>query len=107
MGALSDAMSKGQGRSEIGKTLDFLGDYVVRHFAAEEKRMDELGCSVAAANKQTHKEFLATFKALRQRFDDEGASSTLVLEISSTVQNWLVDHIRNIDTQLNTCVAGA
>lgn len=101
---LQQAMSKGQGRQEIGRLLDFLGDYVVRHFAAEEKQMDALGCPAARANKQAHAEFLEVFKSLRHRFDESGATPTLVLEIKDTLSRWLVDHIRNIDTKLNECV---
>jgi len=102
---LSDAMKSGQGRAKIEEILDFLGDYVVRHFAAEEKQMDEMACPAAEANKRAHAEFCATFKALRQRFDQEGAQTTLVLEISNTLSNWLVEHIAKIDTQLNACQA--
>jgi hemerythrin len=102
---LSEAMRQGKGRAEIGQTLDFLGQYVVRHFTEEEKYMDELRCPAAAANRAAHQEFLATFKTLRKRFDDDGGSTTLVLEISDTLFDWLTKHIRAIDTQLNQCTA--
>ena len=101
--SLSQAMSKGQGRDEIGKILDFLGDYVVRHFAAEEKHMDRLACAAADANKQAHRKFLALFRQLRRRFAEAGASTTLVLEINNTLSDWLVEHISKIDTQLKAC----
>lgn len=67
--------------------------------------MDDLGCPAAAENKRAHKEFLATFTKLHERFQEQGASPTLVLEISDTVTKWLIDHISKIDTQLNACVA--
>ena len=101
---LQQAMSQGKGRQEIGRLLDFLSDYVVRHFAAEERQMDALGCPAAAANKQAHAEFIEVFKHLRQHFEEEGATPTLVLEIKDTLSRWLVDHIRRIDTKLNDCV---
>ena len=106
LGLLNDAMLHGQGRREIGKILDFLGDYVVAHFATEEKQMERLACT-AAANKRAHSEFLASFKGFRKRFEEAGASTTLVLEINNTISDWLVDHIAKIDTQLNTCAVNA
>ena len=104
---LNEAMSQGKGRDEIAKMLDFLADYVVRHFAAEERHMDVLGCPAAAANRQAHREFLGTFKALRERFDAAGAQPTLVLEIHGTLSKWLVGHITKIDTQLSACAVHA
>jgi len=104
---LTDAMKNGQGRTKIEEILDFLGDYVLQHFAAEEKHMDEMACPAAAANKLAHGEFCATFKKFRQRFDEVGAQSSLVLEICDTLSKWLVEHIGKIDTQLATCHATA
>jgi len=107
VGLLHDAMAQGQGREKISKILDFLGDYVISHFAAEEAQMDRLECPAAEANKQAHADFLAVFTDLRQRFEHSGASSALVLEIHNTVSNWLVEHINKIDTQLSACPTGA
>lgn len=101
---LGEAMSRGQGRQEIGTLLDFLGQYVVKHFADEERYMDEHACPVAAANKQAHTKLLATFNGLKERFDREGAGPTLVLEIQRTLSDWLVQHIDRIDKQLATCL---
>lgn len=101
---LQHAMSQGKGRQEIARLLDFLSDYVVRHFAAEERQMDSLQCPVAEANKLAHAEFLEVFKSLQRRFEEAGATPSLVLEIKDTLSRWLVDHISRIDTKLNECV---
>ncbi len=102
-GLLSEAMSRGQGRQEVGKILDFLSQYVVKHFADEEREMERRACPVAEANKQAHARLLVTFKALKDRFDREGAGPTLVLEIQRTLSDWLVQHIERIDKQLSDC----
>lgn len=101
--ALNQAMREGKGRNEIGKILNFVGDYVVSHFANEEKAMDQYRCSAAQANKQAHNQLIAKFKELQNRFESVGASSVLTLEIHDTLKNWLVQHIRQIDTQLLAC----
>ena len=42
--ALSDAIKQGKRRDEIRRALDFLEQYIVQHFAEEEKLMEELHC---------------------------------------------------------------
>ncbi len=100
---LGEAMKKGKGRDELGRILDFLASYVKTHFAEEERAMERFACPAAAANKQAHAQFLATFTDLRKRFDDSGASPAIVLGISDTLGKWLVNHIRGIDLKLRDC----
>jgi hemerythrin len=104
---LNQAMREGKGRNEIGKILNFVGDYVVSHFAHEEKFMEDYRCPIAEANKAAHNQLIAKFKELQSRFESVGNSSALTLEIHDTLKNWLVQHIRQIDTQLLACtIAG-
>jgi hemerythrin len=100
---LNKAMLEGKGRDEIGKLLNFLGDYVAKHFAHEEQAMDQYRCPAEVANKAAHNQFIAKFKELKTRFDSAGANSALTIEIHDTLRNWLVQHIRQIDTQLLPC----
>jgi hemerythrin len=105
--ALNQAMSQGKGRDEIGKILNFVGDYVVKHFANEEKFMEQYNCPVAEANKAAHNKCIATFKELQARFNASGSNSALTLEIHDTLKKWLVNHIRDIDTKLLACTKPA
>jgi hemerythrin len=104
---LNKAMSEGQGRNEIGNILNFLGEYVLSHFAHEEKHMDTYKCPAAVANKAAHAQFIAKFKDLKTRFESSGGNSSLTIEINDTLQNWLVQHIRQIDVQLLPCTKTA
>ncbi len=105
--ALDSAMKQGKGRQEIGAILDFLGEYVVKHFADEERLMEETRCPAAAANQQAHAKFLSTYAELRSRFDRAGGAAALVLEIHDVLSKWLVGHIRGIDTRLRECIGKA
>ena len=100
--ALTNAMKQGKGHDGIGKLLDFLGQYVVRHFAEEERLMEKLKCPAAAMNKQARARFLSTYSALRTQFDEgeAGAGPSLVLQIHDLLSKWLVQHIKGIDVQL-------
>lgn len=106
-GLLHQAMMEGKGRGELAKIVDFIDDYIVSHFAQEEKIMDQYRCPVADINKQAHTKFIAAFKALKEKFDFQGASTTLVLDISSTINDWLIGHIKQIDSQLAKCTNSA
>jgi hemerythrin len=102
--ALSVAVKQGKGREPIGRLLDFLGQYFIRHFDAEERLMEELNCPAAAANKQAHAQFLSTYNSLRKQFDDAATTwPLLVLQIHDLLSLWLVQHISEIDVQLREC----
>jgi len=101
--SLGLAMKQGKGRDQINKLLDFLGQYVVRHFRDEERLMEEAACPAAAANKEAHQQFLAKYAELRKRLDSTGWSVTLVLEIYDMLSKWLVAHIKGIDARLREC----
>jgi hemerythrin-like metal-binding protein len=101
--ALSDAIKQGKGHGVIGALFDFLWQYVVRHFAEEERLMEKLNCPAAAANKQAHAELLSTYDGLRRQFDAAGAGPGLVLQVEDLLSQWLVPHINEIDVQLREC----
>jgi hemerythrin len=100
---LNQAMIDGKGRQELKKLVDFIDDYIVTHFSHEEKVMDQYQCSVAEVNKQAHSRFIAKFKELKAKFDGQGANTSLVLDISTMINNWLIEHIKQIDSQLSNC----
>jgi hemerythrin len=78
---------------------------VQEHFGWEEACMHQHRCPVAEVNKRAHSRFIETFQAIRARFDQEGPSVDLLLQIKQELGDWLVNHIRRIDTGLRPCVA--
>ena len=101
---LFQRMQTGEGAAALKGLLDFLGTYASWHFSREERCMDAVQCSVAAANKQAHAAFLKTFTDLRKRFEAEGPTTTLVLQAQRELSSWLTSHICKIDTHLKACV---
>jgi hemerythrin len=102
---LLQSMTQGRGRNEIEPILDFLGAYVEQHFTWEESCMEKHRCPVAAVNKQAHRRFVEKFRGLRDRFYRDGPTAELVLAVKEEMGDWLVNHIRKIDTGLKPCVA--
>ncbi len=101
---LTEAMMMGKGRGEIENILSFLGTYVVMHFMTEEELMQRYQCPVAEQNKLAHAQFIETFGQLQERFKTEGATSALVIDVKRKLNEWLTNHIVQIDTQLSACV---
>jgi len=100
-------MSEGKGAEELAKLLDFLGQYTARHFSREECFMEQFKCPAAAANKAAHKQLLEKFGELRESFIQQGGGPSIAVEIYRTLCDWLVRHVRDIDTKLRDSVQSA
>ena len=103
--SLVEAMREGQGKSELGKMFGFLGEYVIKHFSDEEAEMERFKCPVAATNRIAHRQFAKKFSELQARFEQEGPTSAMVLEVQRALADWIVMHIKTVDTKLAACVA--
>ncbi|MFX1484594.1 MAG: bacteriohemerythrin [Promethearchaeota archaeon] len=97
---LSDAVNSGMGAVEIGKTLDFMIDYTDFHFSTEEKHMTTLGYPGYDNHKEQHENFKLTLKDMITEFKEEGATAQLSYWVNDYLINWLVKHIKSIDTKL-------
>lgn len=87
----------------IKELLEFLKNYTITHFGFEEDCMEKYKCPVAERNKEAHRRFLMAFDMLQRRFNEEGAEEMLLRQIHTTAENWLINHIGDIDTHLRTC----
>jgi hemerythrin len=98
------AMSEGRGRANVESVLDKLGAYALMHFGHEEECMNRYHCPVAEKNAAQHRDFVATFTALREDFERDGATAHLVIRVQNELMRWLTNHIKGTDTQLLPCV---
>jgi methyl-accepting chemotaxis protein len=103
LASLDEACRRGEAKSRLEEMVNFLADYAVRHFQHEEGIMDETQCPNSAKNKLAHKQFLAQFAKFKERFDKEGATTSLILELKNMTSAWLVNHICKVDTGLRQC----
>jgi hemerythrin len=98
--ALLDACNQGKGKQVVGEIIDFLGDYVVTHFGAEERYMQQYNYPDYGAHKAMHDGFIDSFGQLKKKFESEGPGIQLVLQTNRTVVDWLIKHIGNTDKAL-------
>lgn len=97
---LLNACNAGRGKREVLRTMVFLADYVVRHFAAEERLMVQNGFPGFQEHQANHAAFKATLTGMKARLAEDGVGLPLVLEVNELVVDWLVRHIRKMDQEL-------
>jgi hemerythrin len=83
--------------SAVERHLDFLGDYVLGHFDAEERLMFQHGYPEAEDHREAHAGFARAFGRVRYDFDQEGLTEEMVELIGGMLVDWLKMHIREVD----------
>ncbi len=91
---LHDAVPKGD-RAAIGTKLDALVNYVVDHFAEEEKLMTATGYAGYDAHKVEHTKLLETCGGVAAKF--HAGELEITQDTTAFVKDWLVSHIPNVD----------
>lgn len=87
-------------REEVAQTLTFLGDYVVHHFAAEERIMTLSDYPEVEAHRAEHARFVQEFGLLYREFKAEGPTVLFIIRVGNRVTNWLREHIYRTDRLL-------
>jgi hemerythrin len=79
----------------ISTTISFLGDYVVKHFIAEQALQASVSYPKAESHKKLHDDFTSRFRLLKKKFEDsiENRRFEVVTEINRTAISWLKEHI--------------
>jgi len=84
---------------ETRKTIELLGDYIVKHFADEEKLQQQSGYPKLESHKALHKQYIAEFQNLKKEFIANGASAKFTLSLSNSIIGWIVSHIKSDDVE--------
>jgi methyl-accepting chemotaxis protein len=95
---LNEALQQGRGREACGRILDELVDYTVRHFAFEERLMQQHGYGRSDAHVAEHKKLIADVSAFKRKFDSGEAAVSV--ELMGFLRDWLVNHILKADRAL-------
>jgi hemerythrin len=85
---------------EVPVTLEFLDSYIAEHFAEEEEEMAQASYPALERHRAIHRAFVEEFTRFRDRFEAEGVSPPLVVELSHRLVDWLRDHVRRIDGEM-------
>ncbi len=91
-------------QKEIKQVVKFLNGYVNIHFNYEEGCMNLYECPVACENKKSHERFLSNFEEVKRMLDAGDLGPILMEKLDRDLIQWFVNHIRQIDTQLQTAM---
>jgi hemerythrin len=99
-GNLIDACNQGKGKEEVCSLLQFLGVYVMTHFAAEEELMQRHNYPRYQAHREEHEGFIRDLNSLEEQLRQEGATIDLVIQTNQTMISWLINHISDTDKEM-------
>lgn len=105
MDKLVDAIKKKQDPRQLSNILKFLKMYVNNHFGYEEQCMHINRCPAAGQNTNAHQYFVMRLAEIEQQIQSAKNLDLLADKITDELINWFINHIRNIDHQLGTCIA--
>lgn len=84
-------------KEEMRACLDFLGNYVVKHFSDEEELQVESYYPRYRQHREIHQEFVRTFESLCKEFEKNGPTEDLSIALTKRVSNWIITHIKMED----------
>ena len=97
---LISASEEGKDSEEIFKVLDFLTGYTIMHFKTEEDLMTKYGYSDYHIHKSYHEDFKVTVGNLSKRLVDEGPTVDMINIATTTIGEWLLNHIKGDDFRM-------
>ena len=92
-----DVLEAGNDAAGVGETLDFLGEYVVKHFAHEQLMHKRSGFPQAPEHRIMHERFVTVYDALRNEYVKKGENPEIMEKLVKTVVLWLREHIMGMD----------
>jgi len=92
----NDAFSK----DETQKTLSMVGDYIITHFADEEKIQRQNKYPDYEAHRKLHQQYISEFQKLKKEFSENGHSLKFTMDLNNSLIKWIVNHIKSDDVKL-------
>ena len=90
---------KSVSKEETQKTIDLLGEYIIKHFRDEEALHKQAGFPKAEYHKTQHKIFIDEFEKMKKEFALNGPSPAFTLSLSNSIIKWIVSHIKFADVE--------
>ncbi len=100
------ACNEKRGQEIIIETLQFLENYTIEHFGAEESAMQKHNYPEYPSHKSQHEEFKKDIRDLKKGIDKEIDRLFVADRVSNYLVNWLVLHIRKVDKALGAFLKG-
>lgn len=96
---LLDACSAGKGRTSMDETIQFLNNYVDKHFAHEEQLQRQSGYPGITAHRTFHEKYKQTLKEITSRISVSGPTIVELGNLNKHI-SVLISHISTEDKKL-------
>jgi hemerythrin len=83
----------------------YLTDYVVLHFAAEERYMLEIGFPGFEGHRAAHESFREDFDVLLADYARKGPTPLVALTMHNWLSDWLRRHVGGLDVEIGAFAA--
>lgn len=94
---LHESMKVGKSKEILSDIIKELVDYTAKHFAAEEKYMQQYNYPDMQQHKVEHEKFVA--KVIEFQKGYEAGKVLLTMEVNSFLKDWLLNHILKTDKE--------
>jgi len=98
--SFSDACRGGKGKQEIVELYNFLENYVVEHFTAEENLMNASSYPNLMSHRLEHQEFVTRVSNLKYEIQNDRITLPLIIETSENLLRWVIGHIHKTDVKM-------
>jgi len=96
--------------AELRTLFSFLEEYVVKHFGAEERYMDDYAMyeyADAERHKAEHRAFIRDLHEFKVDLEGADSGALFIEEFKRWIYNWLVTHIKHVDKGLGRFLQSA
>ena len=104
--SLVDAIDGNSGSEAVLDTFDFLQDYVLQHFTAEQNLMLTGKYPESDEHMLLHNGFIRDIYRLQDKYERDGATPELLESVKSRISEWFLEHVTVRDKALGDFLKG-
>lgn len=101
LNGLHDSMQKGDSKEVLGKVLEGLALYTVKHFQYEEELFAKHGYAESDGHRAEHQDLLTQVTELQNKYNSN-EDFMLGIEVLDFLKKWLTNHIQGSDKRYST-----
>jgi len=88
-------------KEETQKTIDYLGEYIVKHFSDEQGLQSKSKYPKYEEHKEKHNKYISDFNKLKDEFLKNGNSIDFTLKLNNSLITWIIKHIKGDDVEFS------